>query len=175
MAIKLVGRPRKYKTIEELQKQIQYYFDSITRDTYRVIRKNIGTDDEPEYIDEPYLNNAREQVIYTEFIKQPSVIGLCLFLNISRDTLIEYEKKEIFVDTIREARRIIVEQKLEMLPTMKNPRGLMFDLSANYGMHEKTEVKSSNTNVNINEDVTELTTEERKARIKELMAKNKNG
>jgi cell fate (sporulation/competence/biofilm development) regulator YmcA (YheA/YmcA/DUF963 family) len=37
----------------------------------------------------------------------------------------------------------------------------------------KQYVESSNTNVNINEDVTELTSEERKQRIKELMEKNK--
>jgi len=39
----------------------------------------------------------------------------------------------------------------------------------------KQYVESSNTNHNVNEDVTKLTSEERKARIKELMEKNKNG
>jgi len=42
-----------------------------------------------------------------------------------------------------------------------------------YGWTDKQEVVS--TNHNINEEVTELTSEERKARIKELMEKNKNG
>jgi len=37
----------------------------------------------------------------------------------------------------------------------------------------KQYVESSNTNHNINEDVTQLTVEERKARIKELLDKNK--
>jgi hypothetical protein len=37
----------------------------------------------------------------------------------------------------------------------------------------KQYVESSNTNHNINEDVNELTPEERKARIKELLDKNK--
>ena len=143
MAIRLIGQPRKYKTVEEMKSRIQYYFDSITRDTLKVIKKNIGTEDEPEYIEEPYLNNAGEQVIYTEFIKQPSVIGMCLFLGIHRDTLCEYEKREDYTDTIREAKQIIVSQKLEMLPLMKNPRGLMFDLSANYGMHEKVKQELS--------------------------------
>jgi GTPase SAR1 family protein len=171
MSIKLKGRPRKYECVEDLQKEIQYYFDSITRDTKAVRMEEDEIND--TVIEVPVYNNAGEQVIHTEFIKQPSVVGLCLFINISRETFSQYEKLEEFSDTIHEAKRIIVEQKLEMLPIMKNPRGLMFDLSANYGMHEKTEVKSNNTNHNVNEDVTELSSEDKKKRIQELLAKRR--
>ena len=141
MAIKLVGRPKKYETAEDLREQIQYYFDSITRDSKATTVKENDIDETTEEV--PVYNNAGEQIIYTEFIKQPSVVGLALFLGIHRDTLNEYEKDPIFSDTIREAKQIIVNQKLEMLPLMKNPRGLMFDLSANYGMHEKVKQELS--------------------------------
>lgn len=170
MAIKLRGRPRKYKTVEELKEKIQYYFDSITRDTKATTIKENEIEGTTEEV--AVYNNAGEQVIYTEFIKQPSIVGLCLFIGIERETLNQYEKKEEFSDTIHEAKQIIVEQKLEMLPLMKNPRGLMFDLSANYGMHEKTEIESKNVNHNLNEEV--LTPEERKTRIKELLDKKNN-
>jgi len=125
MGIKLIGRPRKYDTVEELREKIQYYFDSITMD--------IVTDEE---------NNAEESIVNTKFIKQPGVISMCLFLGIDPDTLKEFEKRsEEYSGTIKQARNIILAAKLEMLPTMKNPRGMMFDLSANYGMHEKQQVE----------------------------------
>jgi len=173
MAIRLRGQPKAYECVEDMKKQIQYYFDSITRDMPQTVRINIGTDEEPNYIDKPILNNAGEQLIHVEFVKNPSVVGLCLFLGIHRDTLCEYEKKEEYSDTIREAKQIILDQKLELLPTLKNPRGMMFDLSANYGMHEKQVIESENINHNLNDDVSDLTEEELDKKIEEL--KNKNG
>ena len=151
MAIR-VGRPRVIETNEELTNRIQNYFDSITIDVPRSVMKKVDTEDGEDYVEEPLINNAGEQVVETEFIKNPSVTALCLHIGIHRDTLHEYEKKDEFSDTIRIAKQIILSRKLELLTELKNPRGVMFDLSANYGIVEKKEIESTNTNVNVEVD-----------------------
>jgi len=158
MGIRLRGRPRKYETAEELRKNIQYYFDSITKDVLITEMVEDGKNEKGkiQYKEVPKLNNAGEQIIEVTFIEQPGIISMCVFLGIEPDTLKNYEKNnEDFLGTIKEARNIILSAKLKMLPLMKNPRGMMFDLSANYGMNEKQEVEYTDKSTIVVGDIDE--------------------
>ena len=122
-----IGRPRKYETAKELTAAMQDYFDSIARD--RLLTDENGS---------PVLNNIGKQVVITEFFENPNTIGMCLHLGITSETLTEQELRgKEFSEPITRARQIILNRKLELLNTVKNPRGIMFDLSANYGMIER--------------------------------------
>lgn len=69
--------------------------------------------------------------------KVPNVLGLCIHLDIIRDTLIEYEKRPEFTDTIKEARQKIEEFKMQKLYSQGNVTGVIFDLKCNHGWVDK--------------------------------------
>jgi len=141
-----IGAPKKYPDHKLFKSKVQRYFNSISRDVPLTKSVNMEMKDKKGnniYVDRPVLDNLKKPIILTEFVKEPGIVGLCNYLSITRDTLIEYEKREEFIDTISRARQIILERKLERVNTVKNPRGIMFDLSANYGMHEKVKQELS--------------------------------
>ena len=79
--------------------------------------------------------------------KEPyTITGLCLALDICRDTLLEYMKKEDFSDTIKKA-KLRVENYLEKhLITDSASTGIIFNLKNNFGWSDKQE----NVNVAMN-------------------------
>lgn len=137
------GRPRAFETPEDLADAIQSYFDSITIDVPRTkaVVDYIENEGEPNektvYKQVPLLDNAGNQVVSIEWVKEPQVIGLCLYLEVDTETLSNYEKRKDYFGTVSRAKQIILDRKLGLLTELKNPRGLMFDLSANYGIIEK--------------------------------------
>ena len=139
---KTSGRPRKYKSVEELENAIEYYFNSITMDVPRVMTVQVGeTEDGKPILEERTLtNNAGEPIVDTEYIQRPSILGMCQHMGILSETLKEYEGYgEEYSQTITHARERIQAFKIDQLYTVKNPRGVMFDLNVNYGMVEKKE------------------------------------
>lgn len=125
MAVK-IGRPKAYSTTEAFTSKVQDYFDTITMDMPMDLKNNKG-----------------EDAIETIYLKPPSIMALCNHLGITSETLGQYGKDPMFSEAITCARQLILERKLEMLTIAKNPRGIMFDLSANYGMVEKKAVETS--------------------------------
>ena len=96
-----------------------------------------------------------------------NIAGFCAYCSISRETF--YAQDNYYSDTFK-----VIQAKLEDEAINHKATSMgIFYLKNKFGYVDK--VETSNTNHNINEDVTELTTEERKARIKELLDKNKNG
>ena len=77
-----------------------------------------------------------------------TITRLALALNTSRETLCEYEEREQFVDTIKNA-KLRCEGWIEknMLMGKANPTGSIFSLKNNYGWKDKTE---SDQTVNVN-------------------------
>ncbi len=68
-----------------------------------------------------------------------TITGLCLALNICRDTLSEYMKNEEFSDTIKKA-KLKVENYLEKhLITDSSTTGIIFNLKNNFGWKDKQE------------------------------------
>ena len=131
------GRPLKFKSVEELEKKIQEYFDKCR--------------DEDDI---------------------PTIAELAVYLDTSRQTLINYEEKEQFFDTIKKAKDMVLAiQEKAALKGGLNPTVWIFSAKNNFGYTDKVEVESQNTNHNINEDISNLTPEERQKRIQELLQK----
>lgn len=86
-----------------------------------------------------------------------TVTGLCLALDICRDTLLEYSKDKGFSDTIKKA-KLKVENYLERhLITDNSTTGIIFNLKNNFGWTDKQQLEHSG---NINNPFEGLSTEE---------------
>ncbi|HIU51419.1 MAG TPA: DNA-packaging protein [Candidatus Merdicola faecigallinarum] len=86
-----------------------------------------------------------------------TVTGLCLALDICRDTLAEYAKNSEFSDTIKKA-KLKVENYLEKhLITDSSTTGIIFNLKNNFGWTDKQQLEHSG---NINNPFEGLSTEE---------------
>lgn len=82
-----------------------------------------------------------------------TVSGLAYALGTNRQTLINYEGKDEFVDTIKRAKAKIELYNEEMLYDKNvSTTGVIFNLKNNYGWKDKQEIEaevSSNVNINI--------------------------
>lgn len=86
-----------------------------------------------------------------------TVTGLCLALEITRETLSQYFKSDEFSDTIKKA-KLRVENYLEKhLITDTSTTGIIFNLKNNFGWTDKQQVEHSG---NINNPFEGLSTEE---------------
>ena len=86
-----------------------------------------------------------------------TVTGLCLSLDICRDTLLEYSKDKRCSDTIKKA-KLKVENYLEKhLITDNSTTGIIFNLKNNFGWTDKQQLEHSG---NINNPFEGLSTEE---------------
>ena len=102
-----VGRPKKFKTVEELQELIDTYFDSC----FEVDTKTGVT-----YQSRPF-----------------TVSGLAYALGTSRQTLMRYEKEFTeYSDTILLAKARIEQYAEEQLFKLRNPNGAIFALKNNW-------------------------------------------
>lgn len=79
----------------------------------------------------PYCKEAEEI---------PDVEGLCVYLDICRDTLIEYQKQREFSDTIKKAKvKIFALKKQLAMKGKMNPAVFIFDAKNNHDYVEKVE------------------------------------
>jgi len=108
------GQPLKFKTVKILKDKCDKYFK-----------------------DCKYHKNGEER----ETPIPLTITGLALALNTSRQTLINYEKKEKFFDTIKES-KTKVENYAEMRLFGNNATGPIFALK-NFGWSDKTEIEHS--------------------------------
>lgn len=134
------GRPLKFQSAEELQKKIDAYFAECdphiiditewvqARDSKGQLKKD---ENGLNYLVEVTHKIKTEQIPYT-------VTGLALVLDTSRETLINYEEKEEFFDTIKRAKEKI-HNYLELNLNNPSPTGTIFNLKNNYGWKDKTE------------------------------------
>lgn len=119
------GRSKKWETVEDLQKDIDNYFNLCDERTIEIYSKKAG-----------------EKLT----VKQPlpyTIEGLCDVLECDRDTLLNYEKKkgyEEFFGTIKRAKMKIQRNKVERgLLGSSNPSVTIFDLKNNHGYVDKSE------------------------------------
>ncbi len=109
-----MGRPVAFKTVDELEKAIDYYFAN-------------GA----------YMGEGDERVY------APTMAGLSRSLKIDRKTLVNYGKKEDFFLTVSEA-RAKVEEFLEQKLYGTAVTGVIFNLKNNFSWKDKSEVSSTN-------------------------------
>lgn len=112
----MVGRPKKYNSVEEMQQLINDYFN---------------------YCDEN---------------KKPyTVSGLANALDLTRQSLLNYEENDDFFDTIKRAKSKIEQFAEECLFVGSNTAGVIFNLKNNYNWKDKQEIEAEvNTDVTIN-------------------------
>jgi len=147
----LGGRPLKFKTVEELQEKIDAYFaacdphtEDVTewvnaRDTSGQLKKD---ENGLNYLVEVSHKIMTEQIPYT-------VTGLALALDTSRETLINYEDRVEYFDTIKVAKERI-QNYLELNLNSPSPTGTIFNLKNNYGWKDKTESEITNPDGSLN-------------------------
>lgn len=81
--------------------------------------------------------------------KPYTISGLAVALDTSRQTLINYEDKEQYFDTIKRAKQKIEAYAEELLCKGGNAAGVIFSLKNNYKWVDKQEIQAD-----VNQDVT---------------------
>lgn len=167
-----VGRPLLFETPEELQARIQEYFDLCHSHpeeytTYEYYKK---TEEYETYNKKGEKIKKQREVDDTSRepypVKKwhisepitPTITGLALHLKTSRLTLVNYEMKEEFINTIKEAKDII-ENSWERMLQGNNVTGVIFNLKNNYGWKDRSETDVTTNGESIN-PYASLTTEE---------------
>ncbi len=113
----LVGRPKKFKSAEEMQKKIDEYFQSCM---------TIKTDKYGNFMVDAMGNFILEQ------IKPFTMSGLANALDLSRRGLLNYNRDDEYYDIIEKAKRKCEMYAEERLFDKDGVRGAMFSLSNNY-------------------------------------------
>lgn len=133
--------PKAFKTA------VGAYFDSITRTTPLIVaepdlvpgtvpgefkpRKEIFGRAALKYV-QP-TNIAGKPAELEEYIIQPTVSGLCLYLGISRQTWARYAKEKGYRDAVQEAKLRIETHLQDLLMQKNSSAGAKFSLEHNFG------------------------------------------
>ena len=129
------GRPPKYKTVAEMQKIIDEYFDYCDNRTKKIYDEKKGA----EYM-------ISDPAPYT-------MHGLARRLGLSRQGLIEYKNRDEFFDAIKEARSKVAEDVETRLMDGRAQSGSIFNLKNNFGWKDETKsevtVKGEPTSITI--------------------------
>lgn len=129
-----VGRPPMYETVEEMQEKIDAYFQEC---------KGRPLTDENGMV----LTDKNGVPIFIE-VKPLTVTGLALALGFnSRQTLLNYQGKEEFMDTITRAKTRIEQYAEERLFDKDGANGAKFSLANNFeGWKEKQHIEADVSN-----------------------------
>lgn len=120
----MAGRPLKFKSIQELQERIDSYFDECDKTIIKRIKNKSG------------------DLIY-EVTKPYTITGLAEYLETNRETLCNYEEKEEYFDTIKNAKaKIEACYEERALLGDNNPVVSIFTLKNNFGWKDKSEVEN---------------------------------
>jgi len=112
-----MGRPLKFKTVKELQQKIDAYFESCWEDTEEG----------------------------KKMIRPLTITGLALALDTTRDTLLDYEEKDGFSDTVKKAKQRVENFAEEQLFINPRTAGIIFNMVNNWGWQNKQETKQEVT------------------------------
>jgi len=140
------GRPMKFKTVKELEDRIENYFLSITYE--RALRDEHGNE---------VINGLGNNVMQKLYTVPPTITGLAIHLGTGRSTLMDYQNKDKFSNTIKMAKDLIEEQYERRLVKRGNG-GDIFALK-NFGWVDKQEIAQTGTysgNVTILNDADEV-------------------
>jgi hypothetical protein len=126
----LNGRPPKYTNAEDMQKLIDLYFSAC--------RANRLTD---SLIASGDYDPQDEDILCTDD-RHPTLSGMGLVLDLVRQSLLNYEGDEKFMDTIKKGKARVEaynEQKLHM----PQCTGVIFNLKNNFDWKDKSEQELS--------------------------------
>ena len=102
-----------------------------------------------------YSNVEEVQIIIMEYLEDnntpecpPTMTGLAMSLGLSRQGLLEYTRKSLFSDTIKQARQFVEEVNERMLITKKtSPIGNIFNLKNNFGWKDDKQIIVKHKNI----------------------------
>lgn len=137
----ITGRPPKYESPKQMQERIDKYFRDClfnrilagtpTEEAFNNMATHMGFEGE-------YKTKTDDQ--------HPTVSGLAVFLDLTRQGLINYEKDYEehcdFFDTVKKA-KARVEAYNEQRLHAGNPAGVIFSLKNNFSWKDKTEVDNT--------------------------------
>jgi len=129
------GRPPLYETPEEMQKVIDLHFAAC-----KINRAEVMGADREELVsgytedDLLVINNIDDS--------HPTVSGLAYTLGMSTEALRNYQEKDEFLVTVKEAKQRI-EKYLEQNLYGQAVTGTIFNLKNNFGWKDKTETEHS--------------------------------
>jgi hypothetical protein len=109
------GRPRLYKCVEDMQKDIDNYFE----DKFENVTDELG-------------NTRRVQT------RPFTMSGLANALDMSRQSLLNYKNRDEYFDTITRARRKVEEYAEERLYDRDGVNGAKFNLVNNFDWRNKS-------------------------------------
>lgn len=101
----------------------------------------------------PEILQEKIDAYFTEKEEQErpaTVTGLALALDTTRETLMDYQSRDDFADTIRAAKLRCHEYAEEQLYLLKSSRGAEFSLKNNFGWKDKIEHEVTGTVAHIN-------------------------
>ncbi len=123
------GRPLKFKTVEELQAAIDRYFAECDP---HVVEKTIVIQEKGRVV-EKITKYVTSQKPYT-------ITGLALALDTTRETLLDYEDRAEFSDTIKKA-KLRIHEFAETSLWSGQAAGVIFNLKNNWGWKDKSELE----------------------------------
>jgi hypothetical protein len=131
------GRPLKYGNVEELRKRIDAYFDSLWEEDWRPITDKQGL------IVEWVQQKDKDGNPLMKLKEQPTITGLAMYLDTSRETLINYQARDQFFEIIKKAKDLCEywTEKDASNGTINYALGI-FKLK-NYGWVDKVEISNS--------------------------------
>ncbi len=132
-----VGRPPKYKSVEEMQAKIDEYFERC--------KGHPMTDDEGK----PVLDKFGRPIILDAH--PPTITGLALALGFSgRQGLLTYQGKKAFTDTVTRAKSKVEQYAEERLFDRDGSNGAKFSLQNNFsGWREDKQKQQQETAENL--------------------------
>lgn len=133
-----VGRPPTYRTKKEIQAKIDEYFKECEG---KPLLDKEGN---------PMLDKNGVPIMYG--VKPLTITGLALALGFSsRQSLLNYQAKEEFAETIRRAKTIVERYAEEKLFDKAGASGAKFSLTNNFeGWREKQQIEADvNSEINI--------------------------
>lgn len=128
------GRPLKYTSVEEMQKAIDKYFKDCEGEM--LVNKETGE----------IVYDKHGQPVWIK-VKPPTITGLALAIGFTnRQSLLNYQEKDEFFDTITHAKALVEEYTETRLFDKDGVNGAKFSLANNYkGWADKSEIKGDVT------------------------------
>ena len=180
-----MARPLKFKTKKELSDKIQAYFDfckphiaerPVLQYKVREQRVDPKTKKKVWIIRDMKRGESYNHIIegkekYITEEEPVSITGLAVFLDTTRETLLDYQAKDEFSDTITRAKNFIHSYAESSLWKVKSVNGIIFNLKNNWGWKDQSEVFQKD----IPTGFEELSDDELNQKIEELRRKQSSG
>lgn len=135
------GRPLKFKSVSDLQKAIDAYFADCDPHMEEITEWVEARDKEGKLLKDEYGLNYLVEVTHKVMTKQKPylITDLAVWLDTSRETLLDYEGKPGFSDTIK-ASKDKCESYAEQMLYSQSSTGSIFNLKNNYGWEDNSRV-----------------------------------